>query len=676
MLFYAVALFYFELILIMMTTGFGSVMYVLYVALFSVALGEIIEFALSFIKKPLVIRIIKTVFLFINGILFIAIYLTYQEYLMFYNLETMLAGAGGALTEYQHEIKLLIFSVSGITAITLLLLPGILYSVFGLKLKKDKITEFTREKRIAVIGIMCASLFIGQLAIESNVEDNSIYTDQYSFDQAVPRFGLLRSLAMEIVLGAEQIGNNDIEFVMDDNAPFEFTPDDTEIEFTVTEETGSETAENEENTSGDEVVEDGPVDYGVNALNIDFDKLAEAGGEVASLDQYVASLQPSAKNEYTGLFKGKNLIFITAEAFCAEAINEKLTPTLYRMSTKGIQVEDYCQPAGAGTTGGEYQNVFGMLATAGGSSFKNTQTNYNYMTMGNQLKKLGYRGGAFHNGTSTFYDRNLTHVNLGYTDGFIAWGNGYEKMLVEGGVWTSDVSLMQSTLPQYFNKRPFNLYYMSVSGHSPYTGGYARKYWSEVSDLDYSSNLVKGYLSSQMELDKAMEWTIKELETQGLADDTVIVISADHYPYGLNTSSLAELYGRSIDNSFVRDHNRLIIWSGSLEKEEPIVVDTPVESTDILPTLLNLFGVDFDSRLLPGRDIFSDAMPLVYYGNTAWRTDKGTYVNGRFTPNEGVEVPEDYVKEITNIVKNKISYSKGVLRTDYYRHVFEGQEWK
>lgn len=161
-------------------------------------------------------------------------------------------------------------------------------------------------------------------------------------------------------------------------------------------------------------------------------------------------------------------------------------------------------------------------------------------------------------------------------------------------------------------------------------------------------------------------------------DDTVIVISADHFPYGLDQDSgsmanLKELYGMPIENDFVRDHNRLIIWSGCLEKEESIIVDTPTSSIDILPTLCNLFAVDFDSRLLPGRDVFSDAEPLVFTLGYDWKTDKGTYLaaRGKFIPaREGEEVSEEYIENMKTIVGNKITYSKSVLQQDYFRHVF------
>ena len=124
---------------------------------------------------------------------------------------------------------------------------------------------------------------------------------------------------------------------------------------------------------------------------------------------------------------------------------------------------------------------------------------------------------------------------------------------------------------------------------------------------------------------------------------------------------------------FQRDHNRLIIWSGSLEQEDPIVVDEPVFSIDLLPTLLNLFGCEWDSRLLPGRDVFAGTEPLIYNLSYDWKTNLGTYYagSGNFVPaEEGTELPEGYIEQHNAMVQNRIAYMRGVLETDYYRHVF------
>jgi len=121
----------------------------------------------------------------------------------------------------------------------------------------------------------------------------------------------------------------------------------------------------------------------------------------------------------------------------------------------------------------------------------------------------------------------------------------------------------------------------------------------------------------------------------------------------------------------------LILWSGCLEDMEPIIVDTPTSSLDIVPTLSNLFGTEFDSRLFPGRDVFSNAEALMFNLNYDWKTDKGSYnaSTGKFMPDEGVVIPEeyydDYIKRIKSVVRNKVNYCRGVLETDYFRVLFE-----
>ena len=165
-----------------------------------------------------------------------------------------------------------------------------------------------------------------------------------------------------------------------------------------------------------------------------------------------------------------------------------------------------------------------------------------------------------------------------------------------------------------------------------------------------------------------------------MADHTCIVISADHFPYGLDESgslgsypNLSELYGYDVTTVFERDHNRLILWSGSLEDEDPIVVDDPVCSIDVLPTLLNLFGVDYDSRLLPGRDVFSDSDALVFDTSYDWKTNEGTYYasTGSFVPaDDAATVSQEYIDEISAIVSNKMQLCYGVVDWDYWGHVY------
>ena len=707
---FPVSVFYWELILNISTKGSVSLPHACFMAMFAFSFSAVPTILCSLTKKPVVNKILKSIFLFVLALPFIAVYFVYCEFQIFYDLNTMLAGAGGAVTGFRKDMIELIVNASGFAHIALFLIPFFAYVLAGLK--ADEAPKINWKECVSVAGGAVLSFVLATVIVLNIPGERGVYTEEYSFGESVTRFGLCRSLTREVAKAVKtEVVGETVEFTYADPAP---TPTPTaQISATADplQQAEPEIEESLEPTpSFEPLVEESPeivendgetligfskqpdatiykfnetdrTNFGVNKLDIDFSALANTDGttkSLANLDNYVAAQIPSSKNQFTGYFKGKNLIFISAEAFCAEAVDPVLTPTLYRMATKGFQFTDYYQPALSGTTGGEYHNVFGLLATSGGSSFKNTQDKYNYMTMGTQLDKLGYTGKVYHNGSYTFYDRNLTHVNLGYSDGFTARGNGLEDLVTKGSI-ASDVTMIKATLPIYMEKQPFNLYYMSISGHSSYSrysNSFANKYWNEVDGYAYT-DLVKGYLSTQMEFDRSLEWTINALEEAGIADDTVIVISADHFPYGLDNEgggyeNLSNLYGYNVATNLQRDHSRLIIWSGCLEKNKPVRIEEPTYSIDVLPTLLNLFGIDFDSRLLPGRDVFSDREALVFSLDYNWKTALGTYQNGRFTPKDNDSViPDGYVERIKNEVKNKITYMKGVVPNDYYRHVFE-----
>ena len=107
--------------------------------------------------------------------------------------------------------------------------------------------------------------------------------------------------------------------------------------------------------------------------------------------------------------------------------------------------------------------------------------------------------------------------------------------------------------------------------------------------------------------------------------------------------------------------------------KEPIKVNKIGSSLDILPTVLNLFGVEYDSRLLIGKDILSDSEPLVIFSDRSFITDKGRYnaITEEFIPNEGVEIEKGYVEKINEIIYKKYQMSRLILENDYYRKIFQ-----
>ena len=684
-LFLPFTLLYDEMIFQLLTVRTLSLGSLVYILLFSISFGCMGTLFCRLLDKINCGIIAKAVLIFLSAFLYIVEYFVYRQFKVFYDVSTVTAGAGDAVGGFTGDILAMAFSASGLAAILFFLAPGFLY-IFVLR--RFETTEKASLPGLSFLGLASvASYLLCALLIHTNESSRLLYTQQYNFQAAVSEFGLMTGIRKDIQKNLSGDDSLDFEAASWDfsgiagTVPVNSLPnpvEPVEEEPVVLE----STALSVENISTDmeekTITPQEPVEYGYNRIDIDFDALANSGSETeARLDQYVASLTPSRKNAYTGLFQGKNLIFITAEAFTEEVIDEELTPTLYRLATRGINFTDYYQPSSAGTTGGEYQNIFGMLPMKGGNSLKITADYYNYYTIGSQLDRLGYQGWAFHNSDYEFYSRHLTHNNLGYSEGFMGIGNGMEKLVTDQ--WPrSDLEMMQATLPMYIDYQPFNAYYMTVSGHSLYTRNkMAAKNWERVAHLEYSDR-VKCYLACNLELEDALAFLVDELEAAGIAEDTVIVLTTDHFPYGLDDDGplgdlpyLEELYGFNPASLWERDHSCLIIWSGCLEDQEPVVVDTPTTSLDILPTLLNLFGAEFDSRLLPGRDVFSDAIPLAFNSGYEWKTELGTYQGNHFYPaDDSTEVPEGYVKMINAIVKDKITYCRGVLETDYFRHVF------
>lgn len=566
--------------------------------------------------------------------------------------------------------------------IILLLIPLVILIIF-----RNRIVRSSRPAkglRPVLFGVMIVSYLFMRILILTGTDgipsDRDYYTSSYTITDAMERFGILNGLKLDIKYTA--FGKPAAKKGLDTNTlaiPKGDKKDAADTDANNAADTGS---------ASDPVKVEQPVTYTPNALDIDFAAraAADSNASIKELDEYFAELEPSMKNKYTGMFKGKNCIFITAESFTPYFISEKETPALWKMTHNGFVFTNYYQPAwGVSTSDGEYSGLTGLVPEAGINSMKNTVGNNLYTSLGNTFSRLGYFTAAYHPHSYTYYDRNRTHVNFGYSQ-WIALGNGIE-VGAEGadpGVtkrWPeSDLEAVQTIIPWFADKQPFHIYFMSVSGHPLYSftgNSMSSKNKDLVANLPYSDT-VKAYYAANYEFEFAMEYLLEELEARGILDDTVIVINADHYPYGLDKGFegnaedfLSELVGHTVDQNFERHKNQLIIYNSAMK--EPVTIDDPCYSLDILPTLSNLFGFDFDSRLYTGRDVLDpDTTPLVLFRNYSWITDKGMYnaSTKEFTPYDGVTVDDNYVSTVSSVVRSKVYVAAQILETDYYDKLF------
>lgn len=409
-----------------------------------------------------------------------------------------------------------------------------------------------------------------------------------------------------------------------------------------------------------------------NIIETDFEKLSQntTNEDLQSLYSYFESSTPSYTNEYTGMFKGYNLIFITAESFSQYCIDKELTPTLYKLYNEGFQFENFYSPAwGVSTTDGEYANLTGLIPKSGVWSFsQSAEQNISFpFTLSEQARANGVeKVRAYHNHTYDYYDRDKYLTNIGYD--YSAIGKGLE---LGENVWpNSDLKMIENTVDDYINADNFSIYYMTVSGHGGYSYNTISARNAElVEHLNYSDE-VKGYLAANIELDKALQYLIDKLDKANKLENTLICLTDDHYPYSLDEfNGLDELAGHKVDTIFERYKNSWLLWSASMDK--PIKVSTQCSSLDILPTMLNLLGYEYDSRTIVGTDVFGTNEPFVVFSDRSWISQNGKYNanTGEYTEFENAE-SKDNIDALNTKCTNMFAISRMILDTNVYTEIY------
>ncbi|MCQ2553249.1 MAG: LTA synthase family protein [Clostridia bacterium] len=617
-------------------------------------------------KAKNIAEIVVTVVLFV----YYSVQLVYQHIFKSYLSIAQIGMGADAISTYKKET--LIGIGESLPYILLLAVPLILLILLNVFFRKDsKHTRRTRKmdprKRmqwiILEIFIIAAfhALMPGCLTMfgTNSYSPYDTYTNTFVLAQSQKYFGCLTSTRLEIRNMLFGKG------------------------------TGSIVDEGKEEEP--EVLTPAAIEYPYNIKDIDFAALAASNKDEKTkvLDEYFANKKATRQNEYTGMFKDYNVIQIVCESFSPYLIDEQRTPTLWKMAHDGFVFNNYYSTINDNTSNSEYTFLNSLLPDTsllgkGWQTFYDynscTASKDNYMphTLNNLFKAGGLKSVGFHYYYGTYYGRKDTHPNFGMDFYYMTKG------LKKTEDWpTSDLQMMQQTMQYYLKPNAegkidrFCAYYLTFSGHMQYrfdTNNVAKRN-KEVSDGLPYQEAVRAYVSCNEELEYAVKYLIEELDKAGVLDNTLIVLTPDHYPYTLGLDKLSELAGKDLlatdfDKEFNQYKGCLLMWSNSMK--EPVVVDSMMCELDILPTVLNLLGAEFDSRLLMGTDIFSDSEHIAILGDRSFISDK-IYFNaatGEITKKTDENVDDAYVNRISNMVKNKFTISTEILYTDYYRHAY------
>lgn len=402
----------------------------------------------------------------------------------------------------------------------------------------------------------------------------------------------------------------------------------------------------------------------------------EKNSNYKKLHNYYISQEITDKNEFTGFFKGKNLIVIMMESTNTIAINEEYYPNLYKLYNEGWAWDNAYSPRNSCSTGNNEMSGMVSLYTINNSCTANIyKNNYYPEAIFNLFNGAGYTTSSYHNYTEQYYARKTIHPNMGSQAYYGAkeLGIPYVNVYQE---WPSDVELVNKVLEKTENQEKFMVWMTTVSAHQPYTQSseLGDKYVDLFQDTNYNTSL-KRYMSKLKEFDNAIGELLSGLEKQGKLDDTVIVLYSDHYPYGLTNSTLNSYFDYDVSTQNNVDKTPFIIYNPNIRAQKYYEYTSYM---NVLPTIANLFDLDYDPRLYAGKDLLSSTYEnRVVFADGSWKDEIAYYnaTSGKITYyDKNKTYTTAQIKQINENIKNRISMSNLAIKVNYFNYLYEARE--
>lgn len=373
------------------------------------------------------------------------------------------------------------------------------------------------------------------------------------------------------------------------------------------------------------------------------------------------------KNEYTGLFEGKNVIFVQLESIDKFLVTKEIMPTLYSLQNNSINFKNHFSfvSGGGSTFNSEYMVNTGYTTpiTLNKGAYTFSKNDYSY-SLPNLLKKEGYTVNAFHMNTPEYYSRSVNYKSFGY-DSFNSL-----KLLDNGNYYTDNTFWLDTELinnPTFneliFNKdQKFASFIITYSAHMPFevNKGVCSLL---VEDKETELSEYECLKLQARETDNMLKLLLENLEEKELMDNTVLVLYADHYLYTLNDKTLLDEF-KTTENNLI-NHTTWMIWSNDMKKKN---INDVTSQLNILPTVANLFGLEYHPNYYLMPDALGDDYDgFVFFNDYSWYNGK-VYVDNGVVTNNG-KISEQELLEKNNLVNELVKINDAVLTTDYFKNI-------
>lgn len=392
--------------------------------------------------------------------------------------------------------------------------------------------------------------------------------------------------------------------------------------------------------------------------------------QVKALNNYFADRQTNTENEMTGIYEGKNVIMVLMESMDDWLITQEDTPTIARLMDEGINFTQFYTPGygSARTLNSEFCMNTGIYLPTTGHYVFDYVTNHFHQSLPNQAKSAGYSAEVFHYNDPDFYSRGVFEPVMGYNS-YVC----YEDYTEEEQELMDDCILFDipEVMDIFFREGPTFNTIITRSAHLSYVynevlSAHALRQYPDYRGMYGSEEEDCARVKAKL-VDDMFSRLLQELENRGELDNTVIIGITDHYTYGYKDEE--ELFAHSdVDHALQLEKTPCFVWTpGGVSME----VDKTLNTSDFVPTILNLLGIDSPYHYL-GQDAFDSN-----YSGYALFPDGSWVQNGVFCDEEGnvianennIPVTQDYIEKMQTLSQSYIEASNLLLTCDYYKRI-------
>ncbi len=413
------------------------------------------------------------------------------------------------------------------------------------------------------------------------------------------------------------------------------------------------------------------------------EQMAKANvSDLSSVKKYLKVNYVKPNPEYTGVAKGKNVIVIHLESFQQFLIDYKwkgkeVTPNLNKLyhSKNTLSFSNFYNQVGQGKTSDAEMmlenSLYGLQSGSAMSSYGTSNTFESAPAILNQAG--GYTTAVMHGGAGSFWNRNNAYKQFGYHY-FMPLSYYENKPKYYIGYGLKDKIFLSQSI-KYIERlpQPFYLKLITVTNHYPYD---LDKKNQSIDPTDTGDETVDGYVQTAHYLDQAIGEFLQWMKKTGLDKKTILVLYGDHYGIsGNHHKASAELLKQDEFTNFDNLKFQRVPLMFHMKGLKGGVKDTYGGEIDVLPTLLNLLGINDKDTIQFGHDLLSSKAPqIVAQRNGDFITPEYAKVGGTYyytKTGEEIEKPDKKLKTklvaISNKVTTQLSLSDRVIAGDLLR---------